>query len=87
MVRHNSHLRQGMTLIETLVALGLLSVLIGLSAPLLRLAARSPGQDGEFQVVAAFDRSLQSEATAGVTLKITPAGLQFTHGETVQRLE
>ncbi|WP_461213341.1 hypothetical protein [Lacticaseibacillus sp. GG6-2] len=83
---HNLRSRQGTTLIETLVALGLLVLLIGLGTPLLRLAAQSRWQDGEFQAVAAFDESLQTSAEETTILQLTTDILKFTNGETVQWL-
>lgn len=83
----NSRSHRGTTLIETLVALGLLVVLIGLSTPLVRLAAQARWQDGEFQAVAAFDESLQARADSAAALQVTAQGLLITNGQTVQRLE
>lgn len=85
-MRRISRSRRGTTLIETLVAVGLVVVLIGLSTPLVRLAAAFQFQDGEFQTVAAFDESLQTIAAAK-TLRVSGRSLILTDDQGSQHLE
>lgn len=70
--------RPGMTLIETIVALGLLIFLIGLWLPLLRQVMTWSWPDAELQAVLTFEVNLQEKADAATSFAAPGNDLQLT---------